>query len=172
MITFSIVSHHQGDLINDLFNDLDKIDYFDFDVILTVNVKEDLEYSKNRKFKIHIIINESIKGFGSNHNFAFSFCNRKIFCVVNPDIRIGGSDISGIFNLVHENRFGVVAPLVKSPSGCIDQSARKFPTFTSLFKKLISNPMPDYAIAQNSGFFTRIGLVVCSWFLGLIFSPN
>ena len=59
-------------------------------IILTINVSEDeniiRKYTNNKR--VLIVRNTQIKGFGENHNYAFSLSNSKYFLILNPDVQI------------------------------------------------------------------------------------
>ena len=151
MITFSVVSHGQGHLINNLFNDFDNFTNVNFNVILTINIDEELDYTLDRSFPLFIIHNRVIKGFGANHNAAFVHCTSKYFCVINPDIRIESKGLLNFAAQIENKEFGVIAPLVMSPLNKIDNTARYFPTFKSLVFKVFKESYSDYNIQSNSG---------------------
>ena len=83
MITVSIVSHSQRDIIEMLLNDL--VFYENINkIIITINLPEsDYEVPKQINNKVIFIRNKHKKGFGSNHNSAFKLCNTKYFLVLN-----------------------------------------------------------------------------------------
>lgn len=65
MITFSIVSHNQGALVNDLLVNFSNLNDFPFDLIVTSNTVEDVPIIKVQDFQIKIIKNSHPKGFGA-----------------------------------------------------------------------------------------------------------
>jgi GT2 family glycosyltransferase len=89
LITVSIVSHGQLDLIRPLLEQLDRFSHAIVDkVILTINIPEtDVLGGATFRFPIERIENSTPKGFGANHNQAFKRCTAPWFLVLNPDIR-------------------------------------------------------------------------------------
>lgn len=133
MITVSIINHNHKEYINNLISTL--LNFSEISkIIITNNSGEDLELEVSPK--IFIISNEKKKGFGLNHNNAFCFCDTKFFCVMNPDIILKSNPFPTLLEEL-DNNTGVVAPLVKNKDLIIEDTARNFPTLTSLIKKLI-----------------------------------
>jgi len=88
-IILSVVSHNNIDEVILLLNSLKEINYSYIKcIIITINTSEDLTKFNNidYPFKIKIIKNSNIKGFGANHNYAFSLYNSIFFLIINPDI--------------------------------------------------------------------------------------
>ncbi len=146
IITLSVVSHLQQDLVKALLDDLEKFCSNDVNVVLTLNKQETLEYSlDDYSFPIHVIENSNPKGFGANHNYAFNFCNSTYYCVINPDIRLSSNPFPILISEINQYDATLIAPMVCSPCGYIEDSVRKFPTPISIFKKMLKkNRLPDY----------------------------
>lgn len=89
LVTVSIVSHGQLDLILPLLEQLDRFSSALIDkVVLTINIPEaDVLGDATFGFPIERIENAAPKGFGANHNQAFQRCKTPWFLVLNPDIR-------------------------------------------------------------------------------------
>lgn len=152
MIThsFSIVSHGQGVLVVNLLNDLKKLQIKNYEIILTFNILEDEDFLKNfNDLPIIVIRNKYINGFGSNHNSAFKNSSGKYFYVLNPDIRIPGLKFDDLIQNFNDKRVGVVAPIVYSANGAVEDSFRKFPTVYSLLRrKLFHCNDADYSFSN------------------------
>src|SRR3982750_832568 len=89
MISLSIVSHGQYDLVKNLLDSLEKYcgDNTHIEVILTINIPEKLpENFSDYAFQVRLIKNKIPKGFGANHNSAFQLIPQPYFCVLNPDM--------------------------------------------------------------------------------------
>jgi GT2 family glycosyltransferase len=137
MITISVVSHGQLNLVKNLFEDLDTIYQEDFEVLLTLNIPECTHDLGVYKFPITIVKNNNPLGFGENHNNAFSQSASEFFAVVNPDIRFRQLNLVGLKEVFSSNSsVGICAPLVINSMGEIEDSARVFPTFWSLFLRI------------------------------------
>lgn len=115
----------------------------ELNVILTLNVPESLPFDSSEfPFSLRIIRNTTRKGFGANHNAAFALAtfngHADYFCVVNPDIRITGTDFfSQMFKSTRKfANCGVVAPIVKNGSLDIEDHARRLPTPLLLARKV------------------------------------
>lgn len=89
LVTVSIVSHGQLDLIRPLLEQLDSFSSAMVDkVVLTINTPEaDVLGDTTFRFPVERIENAVPKGFGANHNQAFRCCGTPWFLVLNPDIR-------------------------------------------------------------------------------------
>ncbi len=137
-VVMSIVSHGQLKLICNLLRDLQHLDLVETSIVLTINIPEDLtaleEFSE---MPIVLIQNDEIKGFGENHNAAFGIVECDIFIVVNPDIRLSGFNAESLIAQFEDLSIGAVAPVVFSPSGQTEDSARRFPSVVRLIKRTI-----------------------------------
>lgn len=147
-ISISVVSHGQIDLVALLMQDIhqhcqgERIELF-----LTLNIDESLPFDcADFFYPVIIIRNLKPKGFGSNHNHAFSSARGNYFCVVNPDIRFDVSPFSILLGCFANLQVGVVAPLVYGPSGEVEDSIRTFPTPKKILKKVFARfPQRDYS---------------------------
>ena len=129
-VTISIVSHGQMELVLPLLQDLEAIHHTTpLHVVLTLNVPEDLPcVPEDFAFSLQIMRNSQPLGFGANHNRAFSQAQGGIFCVLNPDIRITQNPFPDLLKACADPHTGLAAPAIYSPSGQLEDSARKFPT--------------------------------------------
>ncbi len=153
LITVSVVSHLQGNLLLHLLDDFQQYCADLIEVIITINIWEsfDLDVSKYN-YPIQIIRNENQKGFASNHNSAFERHNGHFFCVINPDVRLVGNPFPVLIRCFDDPSLGSVAPQVFNPSGSQENSARRFPTVFKLIRKAIGLDKPDYSIASENLF--------------------
>ncbi|MBX9963564.1 MAG: glycosyltransferase family 2 protein [Burkholderiales bacterium] len=137
-VSVSIVSHGHAALVLQLLDDLAALGSTGLDVILTINVPEPLKLSVERyPFSLRVVRNVHRKGFGANHNAAFRLAEKPFFAVVNPDIRLRADVLPSLCAAAARPGVGVVAPLVLSPTGAVEDSARRFPTPGSLARKLL-----------------------------------
>jgi GT2 family glycosyltransferase len=148
-VTVSVVSHAQGALVQALLEDLARSCAGRLRVILTVNIPERLPFSEGDfPFPLAIVRNERRRGFGANHNAAFSRAQSPYFCVVNPDVRIVSDPFPALVAALSDPGVAIAAPLVRNPAGGIEDSARRFPTLPALLSKLLARgSRPDYAVA-------------------------
>jgi len=143
-ITVSVVSHRQNALVNELLRDLERCCGDEISVVLTQNVPDEVPLATAR-LKVQRIANEKPRGFGANHNAAFARSATPFYCVANPDIRLSANPFPVLLQALARERAGAAGPLVRSPSGAIEDSARRFPTVASLARKLFVAPSgPDY----------------------------
>lgn len=150
--TYSIVSHGQGRLVNQLLYDINNLQEQPLEIILTLNIPEDEEYLRNySNLKIKIIRNSEPKGFGSNHNFAFQLSNTDYFVIINPDIRIPVSfQIKPMLDYLSNEQVAAIAPAVYSASGGLEDSARVFPTILKIaFRVMGFNSAADYEFCSS-----------------------
>ncbi len=160
-ITLSVVSHGQNALVNELLADVRRVCADHVKLVLTENIPDPTPLATGSlPCPVEVIANDRVKGFGANHNAAFSRCQTPYFCVCNPDIRLRSDPFPALLQALAEPRSAVAGPLVRSPDGRIEDSARRFPTAGSLLKKLFSDTRaPDYP--------TNRGLVEVDWVGGM-----
>jgi len=116
--------------------DLERCTAVPLEVVLTVNVPEALPFDpRSFSYAVTVIENPAPKGFGANHNAAFRAARGDYFCVVNPDIRLQGDPFPGLLRHLADPRVGVVGPGVRNLAGDLEDSARRFPTLTTLVRK-------------------------------------
>ena len=112
----------------------------DLELLITENVPETLSRLDDFPFPIHLIRNTTPCGFGENQNTAFRHSRGEFFCVMNPDIHLTSDPFPELIALLERHpRAGVVAPLVTTPSGELEDSARDFPTPWSIAKKFFGH---------------------------------
>lgn len=133
MITISIVSHGHGEMVEKLIAQLQKIETVS-QIILTLNIPESVQTKNDAK--LNIIQNNLPLGFGANHNNAFKICSEDFFCVLNPDIEFAQDPFPTLLECIAQKNISLAAPIIISPSGEIEDSARKFPTWSGMLNKL------------------------------------
>jgi N-acetylglucosaminyl-diphospho-decaprenol L-rhamnosyltransferase len=149
VISISIVSHGQGDLVSDVLTDLSHFsDSLHIEIILTWNVPEALPFTaQDFPYPVIVVENASPKGFGANHNAAFQLAAGEWFIVLNPDIRMPENPFPILLEEIERRRGAVIAPAVLSPTGKIEDSIRRFPTPISLAGKLLGRNDGSYPFA-------------------------
>lgn len=153
MISVSLVSHGQAELVSNLLDDLVRHRPLEIEVILTLNVEEPLPFEiGSYPFFLKLIRNTSPKGFAANHNAAFDFARGKFFCVLNPDVRLIEDPFQALVDELSDPRVGVVAPLIVGPNGDIEDSARRFPTPMALLRKVVRSDIQLDYIAPECPF--------------------
>ena len=136
MICVSIVSHGHGEMVTELVRHVLHLQLVK-QVIITYNIRELATPLTNDKMVV--IHNSKPKGFGSNHNSAFSHCHQPYFCILNPDISFDSDPFGELIDTAESCSAALAAPIIISPNGEPEDSFRNFPTFKSLFLKFIVN---------------------------------
>lgn len=151
MVAVSIVSHAHGAMVARLVSQL--LEFPEISkIIVTKNIAEMLILPASAI--IHIIENKSPKGFGENHNFAFTKISEKYFCPLNPDIKFISNPFPGLIEDIKLNNVQLVAPLVLNEDGDVEDSVRYFPTPSSIIKKLVFKNQGHYRFSQNENIFS------------------
>ena len=149
-LTLSIVSHAQADLVRPLLLELAALPHRDFEIILTINVPEDERPLAINALSMMVIRNISPRGFGANHNAAFSASRAPFFAVVNPDIRLGKTDPSSLLEGFADPYTAACAPFITNRLGERQDTARRFPTWINLTRKAFCRHIkPDYVEAEK-----------------------
>jgi N-acetylglucosaminyl-diphospho-decaprenol L-rhamnosyltransferase len=152
VISISIVSHGQGDLVSEVLSDLARFaDSAPIEVILTRNVPERLPFSvEDFPYPVKVVVNAAPKGFGANHNAAFRIAEGEWFCVMNPDIRLNGNPFPDLLACLANPGVGVAAPLVLGVQGKTEDSARRFPSPLKILCKALGGcKRSDYAVTVS-----------------------
>ncbi|NLX17860.1 MAG: glycosyltransferase [Desulfobulbus sp.] len=151
MIAVSVVSHGHGEMVANLV-----VSLLSFPevcrILVTLNRPESLQLPGDER--ISVIHNALPKGFGANHNTAFSFCNEPFFCVVNPDIELRANPFPALLEASAKAASAVTAPMVLSPQGTVEDSFRRFPNLRRLIVRLFGQADRSYAsIPIDRGIF-------------------
>jgi GT2 family glycosyltransferase len=148
-LCLSVVSHAQAPLANLLLNDLAYHATRPNRILLTSNVQEPAPWNVHQ-VAVDIATNSQPLGFGANHNQAFRRSTETFFCVANPDIRLPHDPFPALLAAMKDPLVGVVAPMVVSPKGATEDSARHFPTLASLLRKAIGGRDGRYNIRPSA----------------------
>lgn len=150
-ITLSVVSHRQNDLVNRLLADLRECCLGRVALIVTQNVSDPVALDLAAwPGPIEIVTNAAPKGFSANHNAAFGLCRTPYFCVCNPDVRLPSDPFDALLEVLAGGDVGVAGPLVRSPAGTLEDSARHFPTLLQLLRKALLPPRGlDYPVDRG-----------------------
>lgn len=127
-------------------------DEWSIEVLLTLNISEPVTIDMGALgFPVLLIQNKVPQGFGTNHNAAFRRARGEYFCVINPDIRFDACPFSGLLAGFDDLLTGICAPVVLSPAGQLEDSARQFPSPAKIFGKLFDRArLPDYRFEAQS----------------------
>jgi N-acetylglucosaminyl-diphospho-decaprenol L-rhamnosyltransferase len=150
LIAVSIVSHGHGDMVARLVGQLLAFPEV-AQIILTLNVPESVALPDDAR--LTVIGNVEPKGFGANHNAAFVHCTQTFFCPLNPDIEFDRNPFPVLSAALTDDRVALVAPLVKSPDGKIEDSMRRFPTPASLLMKALGGSDGRYVVCEGQANF-------------------
>ncbi|MBK7674964.1 MAG: glycosyltransferase family 2 protein [Candidatus Accumulibacter sp.] len=121
-------------------------------IILTLNVPESVALPDDAR--VTVIGNAEPKGFGANHNAAFAVCTQTFFCPLNPDIEFDRNPFPILCAALEDNRVALVAPLVRSPDGKIEDSMRRFPTPSALLIKALGGKDGRYVVRHDQANFS------------------
>lgn len=140
LLTISITSHGQGELLQLLLVDISRYVQCRYEIIVTLNIPEVLQIPElGANGKIIIIQNTWAKGFGGNHNAAFAASSGNYYCVLNPDVRLSCDPFPQLIDTLNRSdlNIGVCAPRVVDSDGNQEDSARRFPSpLRIIFKAL------------------------------------
>lgn len=150
MIAVSIVSHGHGEMVSSLVETLLACPEV-AQILLTLNIPESFAFQADGR--VMVIRNESPKGFGSNHNSAFSCCRESFFCLVNPDIEFKINPFPGLLQALTESDAALIAPLILSPQGTVEDSCRRFPNVRRIMAKILTNADGSYGLIPGQAAF-------------------
>jgi N-acetylglucosaminyl-diphospho-decaprenol L-rhamnosyltransferase len=153
-LTISIVSHGQMALVLPLLHDLEQVHgQTPLEVILTLNIPEPMACTAGEfSFSLRTVRNTQPRGFGANHNQAIALARSAVVCILNPDIRIAHNPFPELVALLKNPLVGLVAPAIYTPTGQLENSARRFPTPWGIARKAIARkrqPPPDYPVQDS-----------------------
>lgn len=150
-VTLSVVSHRQNALVNQLLEDIQRCCADRVALVVTENIPDPMPLETSAlSCPVQRIANDRVKGFGANHNAAFRHCRTPWFCVANPDIRLPADPFASLIAAFDDPAVAAAGPVVRSPAGTIEDSARRFPTAGSLLKKVLAEKrQPDYPADQG-----------------------
>lgn len=151
-------------MIRHLLADLRRTLNCTYEILLTENVPEDLSFlNEFSDLNLIILRNACAKGFGANHNAAFKASLGQTFIIVNPDIRLPAFDFAGFVNKRGAVGAAALSAVIKNSEGGLEDSARRHPTFVSLFLRFFTKWRADFY--QLTGPVTRVdwlaGMFVC-----------
>lgn len=143
VVTVSVVSHGQGELLAGLLADLQALAPTTVKrLIVTLNLDEPLPpLPPWPQGTIEVIRNLRPLGFGANHNQAFRRCRTEWFAVLNPDLRLA---IDVFAPLVAEAAPGdaLLSPAIVESDGAPADSARQLLTPWQLARRALGHRQP------------------------------
>lgn len=147
MVTVSIVSHQHGAMVTHLVEQLLACREVG-QIVVTLNVPEQLSLPSDPR--VSVIHNTHPKGFGANHNAAFTLCTSAWFLVLNPDVILQGNPFPKLCAATNNDHIGIIAPLAIDSAGVVQDCWRSFPTFLSLLGKVFQKKDHSYQNPSNS----------------------
>lgn len=156
MVTASVVSHGHGQMVARLVEDLLPCPEV-LRIVITQNVDEEVAYPSDPRLDVRR--NAAPRGYGANHNTALADATTPFVCVLNPDIRLQGNPFPALLRSFDDQSVALSAPKIVSLDGATEDSARRFPTFSSLAAK---------AFGKNDGTYSdKTDLLNPDWLAGM-----
>ncbi len=149
-VCLSLVSHRQAALGNLFLDDLSRT-HAARQLVVTTNVPDDTAWAPSASLPALYLDNPRPLGFAANHNQAFAHCDQPFYCVANPDIRLPTDPFPGLLARMQDPEVGLVAPLVLSPAGQVEDNARRFPTPGNLLRKAMGGHDGRYDFSPGAG---------------------
>lgn len=137
-ITVSVVSHGHCELVHRLLTELCRQARLVDHVILTHNVPAEPipPPAGGWPFRLTEIFNQSVAGFGANHNRAFERCTTDYFCILNPDIYLSDDRIlAQLLQRASEPGVGCAYPVLLNPDGSVQDNEREAVSPLALWRR-------------------------------------
>jgi N-acetylglucosaminyl-diphospho-decaprenol L-rhamnosyltransferase len=150
LIAVSIVSHGHGDMVARLVGQLLAFPEV-AQIILTLNVPESVALPDDAR--LTVIGNVRAKGFRRQSQCGVCPLHPDVLCSLNPDIEFDRNPFPVLSAALGDQRVALVAPLVKSPDGKIEDSMRRFPTPASLLMKALGGSDGRYVVCEGQANF-------------------
>ena len=148
-LTVSVVSHGHGRMVAHLLGDLERFAEITH-VVLTHNIPEEpVQIPSGLASRLVVTTNRCPEGFAANHNAAFRRFDTRLFCVMNPDIRLPENPFPSLIRRVLTPGVGLAAPAVVNPGGSVECTARRFPSPAGIVLKLAG--IDDGAVPYRIG---------------------
>lgn len=140
-LSFSVVSHGHGPLLERLLSQLDaELTLKGARIVVTLNLRNEVfDPMQYPSLDVIVIRNDVPRGFGANHNSAFERCNSRWFAILNPDLALAGPEpftdmmAHGVASAV--SNVAVIAPQVVSVALVPEDSVRANLTPWSLVRR-------------------------------------
>lgn len=150
-ICFSVISHGHMVMMRRLLSQLNAAPRLrGVRVVVTLNLSdENFDASQYNALDLIVMRNQSPKGFGENHNLAFSYCEADWFAVLNPDLSLTEEEPFTAMMLrmeekggINDTNIGLIAPRVVASDMTIEDSVRGNLTPWSLIWRAFGNRKP------------------------------
>ena len=138
-LSLIVVSHGQSGLVKALLESFQAhLPGFPVEIVMIENLKSEiLDNVHDFSIPIHQIINPTPYGLAKNINSAVQHTQGEYLCIVNPDVVFVEDCISKLIACMEDNKIDIIAPLVVSSSGEIQDSFRSIPTVWELIGRYL-----------------------------------
>lgn len=158
--TISVVSHGNVALVEHFLAGLARIASPHIaHVIVTLNLPGEAMPVVPPQLAVQVIRNERPRGFGANHNAAFSRCKTPVFVVVNPDIEFEADPFPALLATLARDTVALAAPVVLEVDGRIADSQREWLTPMSLLRRHV---LRQRRSAENAAWYAGMFLALSS----------
>lgn len=124
-------------------------------VVVTLNVPEAADLPQDERLQVRR--NASPKGFGANHNAAWSAvaadASLRFFCPMNPDVSFEANPFAPLLGTLRTHGAGLAVPLVLGTDGQVEDSVRRFPTLRMLAAKALGGADGRYGVRPGDAPF-------------------
>lgn len=153
MITVSIVSHGQGELVEHLLADLAGCEDVS-SILVTLNIPEPaIRIPDALADRVVLLRNRAPQGFGANHNRAFQRVATPYFCILNPDILIPADPFPVLLEPLASGGHALSAPMIVNRNGDIEDSARRLPSPWGILSKALGRSDGRYVFGPGDAAF-------------------
>lgn len=140
-LSISIVNTNNRDLLKECLQSIyDTTTSTKFEIIVVDNVSTDgsVEMVQDCFPEVKLIINESRKGYGNNHNLAYEVSQGRYFLVFNEDMIVLNGALDTMFDAIEaDDRVGVLGCRLLNPDRTLQVSCMRYDTLgTQLFNCL------------------------------------
>lgn len=149
-VVTSVVSHGHGEMVWRLVDQLVACPEV-AQIIVTLNIPEVVPDVLDRK--VLLLRNELPKGFGANHNAAFTLAKSDFYCVINPDIELIEDPFAALLVAMNDKGAGISAPLVVASDGALEDSMRSFLTPWAMVKRVFGFSSGAYLLRRGDSDF-------------------
>lgn len=108
-------------------------------IYVTINTGESKEFTALKQNFPHInyIVNDTPKGFATNHNQVLKIADTPFFALLNDDIELAPNTIDLLINYLEKNpSVGVVSPCIINPDGTAQLTTYSYPSLPRMIYKI------------------------------------
>jgi GT2 family glycosyltransferase len=138
-LAISIVSHGHGALVQALLLQLAQISARSVArVVLVQNLPESSPEAplEGWPFELKVVVNDTPKGFGANHNFALRGADEEFVCILNPDVALQAADpFPELLVASSLPGVGCAYPIQVDDEGRVQDSEREIPSPAALLRR-------------------------------------